>query len=120
MHAIHSYRDLVVWQKSMDLVEHVYRASQTFPAAERFGLTAQLRRAAISIPANIAEGHGRTTRGEYANQLSVARGSLKEVETLCDIARRLGLIAQEVSETLFSLCDEISKMLTALKRALAR
>jgi four helix bundle protein len=115
-----SHRDLVVWQKSMQLVETLYRFTKSFPPDERFGLTSQIRRAAISIPANIAEGHGRTTRGEYGNQLSVARGSLKELETLCEIAFRIGCLATAVHDDIQARCAEISKMLTALKRALAR
>ena len=114
------YRDLIVWQKSMQLVEIIYRSTNAFPSEERFGLTSQIRRAAISIPSNIAEGHGRTTRGEYANHLSIARGSLKELETLCELAKRLGLLSDAASGEAQAICVEISKMLTGLKRAIQR
>ena len=114
------YRDLIVWQKAMGLVVLLYRATKSFPADERFGLTGQIRRAAISVPANIAEGHGRATRGEYANHLSVARGSLKEVETLSEIAYRLSALSGTSHDEIQALCTEISKMLTALKRHVGR
>ena len=114
------YRDLKVWQKAIDLSVMVYKTTQRFPREERFGLTSQLRRAAVSVPANIAEGHGRTTAGEYRQGLSVGRGSLKEVETLCEIAYRLEYLDEEAYRTLLSLCTEISKMLTVLKRSIRR
>ena len=115
---LNGFRELVVWQKSMDLVELVYRESAAFPREERYGLTIQIRKAAVSIAANIAEGRGRTTRGEYGNFLSIARGSLKEVETLAEIGRRLGVLRAEGNSAIQRLCDEVSRMLTALKRAL--
>ena len=91
---IRSYRDLLVWQRGMGLAEGVYRLTCDFPADERFGLTSQARRAAISIPANIAEGHGRATRGAYANFLRIAHGSLKELETHLILGKMLqGLLA---------------------------
>ncbi len=114
------YRDLIVWQKAMTLAERAYQATKPFPKDERFGLVSQLRRAAVSVPANIAEGHGRTTKGEYANQLSVARGSLKEVETLSELARRFEYLSESDACEIQALCDEISRMLTALKRSLQR
>jgi four helix bundle protein len=114
------FRDLKVWQRAIDVAVEVYRLTQTFPSNERFGLTAQMRRAAVSVPSNIAEGHGRTTRGEYANQLSVARGSLKELETLSEIARLLSFIDEVCHTSLQEQCAEISKMLTVLKRKIDR
>jgi four helix bundle protein len=114
------YRDLIVWQKSMLLAELIYQASKGFPVEERFGLTSQIRRAAVSVPANIAEGHGRTTRGEYANQLSVARGSVNEVGTLSELSRRLTFLADAADREIQDLCTEISRMLTALKRSIPR
>ena len=83
------YRDLQVWQRSMDLTLMAYHSMRTFPVEERYGLISQIRRAAVSIPCNIAEGKGRATDGEYLNQLSSARGSLQELETLFMIAERL-------------------------------
>src|SRR5687767_14162747 len=85
-----AYTDLTVWQKGMSLVAAVYRATEFLPNHERYGLSSQLRRAAISIPSNIAEGYGRATRGEFLNHLSVARGSLYEVETLWHACNQLG------------------------------
>jgi four helix bundle protein len=120
MHKNQGYRDLVVWQKSMTLVEIVYRATRGFPTEERYGLVAQVRRAAVSVPANIAEGHGRTTKGEYANQLSVARGSLKELETLSELSRRLEMMDALECSKIDGLCDEVSRMLTNLKRSIDR
>src|SRR5687767_6536890 len=113
-------RDLLVWQKAMDLVVGTYSVTAGFPADERFGLTTQLRRAAVSVPSNIAEGRGRATPGEYANHLSIARGSLNEVDTLIEIALRLNLIDAETSGGLLAACDEISRMLTGLKRSICR
>ncbi|HUG20418.1 MAG TPA: four helix bundle protein [Planctomycetaceae bacterium] len=84
---ITDYRDLIVWQKSMDLVVGCYRISQSFPVVEKYGLTSQLRRAAVSIPANIAEGHGRSLTNVFNNHLSIAMGSLKELETHILIAQ---------------------------------
>src|SRR5687768_8199034 len=105
------YRDLKVWQKAIHMITDVYRITESFPADERFGLTAQMRRAAVSVDSNIAEGHGRTTRGEYGNHLSIARGSLKEVETLLEIAHRLGMLDTLTHERLQAQCSEISRML---------
>src|SRR5262245_28277605 len=86
---IRSYRDLRVWQMAMDLTVQVYQITESFPTYERFGLTAQLRRAAVSIASNIAEGHGRSTRGEYLQHISIARGSTMEVEVQLLVGERL-------------------------------
>jgi four helix bundle protein len=114
------YRDLKVWQKAINLVVLVYRTTQKFPTDERFALISQMQRAAVSVAANIAEGHGRTTAGEYRYSLSVARGSLKELETYCEIAHFLGYVSVSSRDSLLDPCTEISKMLTALKRNLRR
>lgn len=90
-----TYRDLEVWKRSLLLVADVYRETVRLPKDERFGLIAQLRRAAVSVTCNIAEGYGRATRGEYLNQLSVARGSLNEVEALCEVRRVLGFLTNQ-------------------------
>jgi four helix bundle protein len=87
---------------------------------ERYGITSQMRRAAVSVPSNIAEGHGRSTTGEYRHALSIARGSLKELETVCEIARKLGYLTLETYGELLDSCSEISRMLTGLKRAIRR
>ena len=118
MSTLKSYRDLEVWKKSIDLVELIYRASKNFPLEERFGLTSQVRRAAVSVPSNIAEGAARTGTGEYLQSLSVASGSLAEVETQLMIANRLEMLAQETLTTLLHQSEEISKMLGGLKRSL--
>src|SRR4051812_27211692 len=112
-----NYRDLRVWQTAMSLVVEVYRITEAFPRDERFALTSQLRRAALSVPSNIAEGHARTTRGEYKNSLSVARGSVIEVEVQLDVAARLGYAQPPVLAKALEHCDGISRMLTNLKRA---
>jgi four helix bundle protein len=114
--AIQSYRELKVWQKAMTLACSTYDVTTRFPTHERFGITGQLRRAAVSVATNIAEGHGRSTSGEFRNQLSVSRGSLNEVETLYLIARRLGYVKKAEAVQIAQLCDEISRMLTVLKR----
>ena len=108
---ISSYRDLDVWRRSMDLVEHCYRATASFPRSEEFGLRAQLRRACVSVPSNIAEGHGRSTTGEYLQHLSVAHGSLMEVETQLQIGCRLGYLDPKVAEALLSETAQIGKMI---------
>jgi four helix bundle protein len=90
-----TYRDLIVWQRAMELVQRVYALSRNWPADERFGLTSQIRRAAVSIPSNIAEGNGRQTAGEGVQFLGMAMGSLYEVETQTSIARRLGMISED-------------------------
>jgi len=86
------YSELIVWQKSMDLVADIYRSTALFPVEERFGLASQSRRAAVSIPSNIAEGHGRKSTGAYVNFLSIAYGSLMELETQIQIAARLNYL----------------------------
>lgn len=112
------YSELLVWQKAMDLVETVYGLTKKFPNEEKFGLTSQLRRAAVSIPANIAEGHGRKYTNAYLNHLSIAGGSLMELETLVQIAKRLGLIENEAQNQLLAQSDEIGKMLSGLRSSL--
>jgi four helix bundle protein len=100
------------------LVVEVYRVTDAFPPIERFALTAQLRRAAVSIPSNIAEGHARFTPGEYKNSLSVARGSVAEVEAQLIVAQRLGYTDGPAVAAAFEYCDAISRMITNLRRAL--
>ena len=102
----------------MSLALEVYRVTETFPQTERFGLTSQLRRAAVAVPSNIAEGHGRSTRGEYKNFLSIARGSVMEVEVQLTLAERLGYVQSPVLAKALDYCDATSRMITKLKRAL--
>ena len=113
------YEELVVWQKAMDLVTDIYKVTATFPADERFGLTSQIRRAAVSIPSNIAEGHGRKSTGAYLNHLSIAHGSLMEVETQLQISARLELVGSDGLSDLISKTNAIGKMLNGLIRSLS-
>lgn len=116
--AARSHRDLVVWQKAMDLVEEVYRLSGQFPAEERFRLSSQITRAAISVPSNIAEGNARGSRNDYVRFLSIAKGSLMERETQVMLAVRLGYVNEASAEPALNLIVEISKMLTAMRNRL--
>lgn len=113
------YSELIVWQKAMDLVTEIYKITATFPGEERFGLSSQARRAAVSIPSNIAEGHGRKSTVAYINYLSIAFGSLMELETQIQIATRLNFVGEEKAASLLMKTDEIGKMLTGLKKSLA-
>lgn len=112
------YRDLEVWQYSMDLVAATYKWTQEFPRAEQYGLTSQLRRAAISIPCNIAEGQGRAQPGEFLNSLSVAQGSLNELETLFTLAHRLNLSSADATQEALERCSRTGRMLSGLRRAI--
>ena len=107
------YKKLIVWQKAKSLVKVVYALTRQFPADERFALTDQLRRAAVSIPSNIAEGYGRASNADYAHFLAIARGSLYEVLTQLEIAEDLGYISA-VSEELELLAIEVGRMLAAM------
>lgn len=109
---VRGYKDLIVWQKAMELVEAVYRLMRAFPKDERFRLCDQLGRAVVSIPSNIAEGNGRESKSEYARFLGIARGSLYETETQLEIARRLGYI-EDIS-SVQSLIAEIRRMLISI------
>ncbi|HEY3322103.1 MAG TPA: four helix bundle protein [Planctomycetota bacterium] len=111
---INTYRDLTVWQMAMDLVEEVYVLTRLFPADERFGLTAQARRAATSIPSNIAEGYGRIHRGDYVHHLSIARGSLMELETQLLTGIRLKFVTKDQAGKAWDLSQRVGKMLTRL------
>ena len=114
------YSDLRVWQKSMDLVELIYRVTVMFPSAEKFGLTNQIRKAVVSIPSNIAEGHGRKFTRAYMNNLSIAFGSLMELETQLRIACRLGYLQESSLNELLTQCDAIGKMLSGLIASLRK
>jgi four helix bundle protein len=113
-----SYKELDVWQKSVDLVELTYILTKGFPDAEKFGLVSQMRRAAVSIPANIAEGYGRKHRAEYVHHLSIARGSLFEWQTHLLIAHRLSFVSDEQMSALQATSDAVGKMLNRLIAAL--
>ncbi|MEJ0012948.1 MAG: four helix bundle protein [Bauldia sp.] len=113
-----SYRDLVVWQTAMALAEDCYRLTANFPREEMFGLTSQIRRAAASIAANIAEGHGRETTGSFVQSLRIAQGSTKELETHLLLAQRVGFATSDAVEPVLGRCTEVGKMLRALIRSL--
>ena len=115
---VQSHRDLKVWQKAMDLAVAVYGLAAKFPPTETYRLGSQITRAAASVPANIAEGNARGTKRDYANFLSVAKGSLMETETFLMLAIRLRFLSPEETATAFSLVTEISKMLTTLRSRL--
>jgi four helix bundle protein len=119
MGRIQSHRDLIVWQKAMDLAVNVYKLCSSFPPDERFRLTSQITRAASSVPANIAEGHARASRKDYANFLAIAKGSLMETETFLTLAVRLQYLSKGQAERAQQLITEISKMITAIRSKLA-
>jgi four helix bundle protein len=118
--AVKTYRELVAWQKAMDLVEVVYRSTSGFPKEEIYGLTSQVRRAAVSVPSNIAEGQGRTSTRDFLNFLSIAAGSLCEMETQLLIAQRLHYLAATASTELLNRSAEVARVLHGLRRALIR
>lgn len=109
---IRDFNDLIVWQKSMELAQKVYVVTQTFPKLELFGLVTQLRRSAVSVPSNIAEGNGRRTTRDYISFLYVARGSLAELRTQLSLARMLGYLPE--SPEITTLADEIGRILNGL------
>ncbi|MFZ0339598.1 MAG: four helix bundle protein [Terracidiphilus sp.] len=113
-----SFKDLTVWQRAIDLTEAIYELTSDFPDSERFGLTNQLRRASVSIASNIAEGYGRSTRGEYRLFLGHARGSSAEVETQLIIAAKLGFGAKLKIEKAEIMCSEVGRMLNAMMKTL--
>ncbi|HWP36687.1 MAG TPA: four helix bundle protein [Gemmatimonadales bacterium] len=115
---VRSYRDLRVWQRAMDLVVLCYEASKKVPHDERYGLVSQLRRAAVSVPSNVAEGHCREHLGEYLHHLSIANGSLMELETGFLITQRLGYLPDETVREVFSNTREVGRMLATLIRKL--
>jgi four helix bundle protein len=115
-----NYQDLAAWKKALDLVEAVYTATRGFPSDERFGLTMQVRRAVVSIPSNIAEGEGRRSRNEFGHFLSIAYGSLREVETQLLIAERLGYLDESACRPSLSLAKEVGRLINGLSRSLDR
>ena len=113
------YRQLKVWQKAMDLTTEIYKLVRLLPKEETYALSDQMRRAAVSIPSNIAEGQGRNSDKEFVNFLSVARGSLWELETQIEICERLGYIDNAIKSNIFLTTTEVSKMLNALSNSLS-
>ena len=118
MGKLESYRDLEVWKISMQLAREVYQITEGMPKHEVYGLTSQIRRASVSVPANIAEGYGRNHRKEYVQFLGVANGSLKELETLLLLAHDLNYL-NDITK-LMSLCESVGRLLTRLRQSLQR
>ena len=116
--AIRSYKDLEVWQHAMSLAEHCYRLTAEFPRDEVYGMTAQIRRASVSVPANIAEGYGRDQTGSFIQFLRIAQGSARELETHLILAGRVGLLRSDILSVALDECERVSKMLRALIRSL--
>ena len=113
-----SYRDLKVWQDSMQLAEDCYMLTRRFPKDETYGMSSQIRRSAVSVPANIAEGHGRESIGAFVQFLRIAQGSLKELETHLILAKRVKLALEELIDTLLLKTEIIGKMLRSLIRSI--
>jgi four helix bundle protein len=116
--AIESYKDLDVWQVAMTLAQESYLLTTRFPKDEMYGMSAQIRRAAVSIPANIAEGYGRDQTGSFVQFLRIAQGSARELETHLILAERIRLVDQQAVAPLQDLCERVSKMLRSLIRSL--
>ena len=117
---VRSYRDLLVWQKGMDLAEAAYKLAKLMPRTEDYRLTSQLLRAAASIPANIAEGNARATRKDYAHFISIARGSVAEVDTFLQLAVRAKLVTAEQVSSAAALADELGRMLNVMRDRLSK
>ena len=111
---VNSYKDLLVWQRSMDLVETIYQMTATLPASEQFGLISQMRRSVVSVPSNIAEGYGRQATGEYRHHLCIGRGSLLELETQLLLCQRLKYLPKDKTDSVLNEIAEINKMLGSL------
>jgi four helix bundle protein len=116
--AIESYKDLDVWQVAMTLAQESYLLTTRFPKDELYGMSAQIRRAAVSVPANIAEGYGRDQTGSFVQFLRIAQGSARELETHLILAERIRLVDQQAVAPLQELCERVSKMLRSLIRSL--
>jgi four helix bundle protein len=113
-----TYRDLETWKQAMDLVEECYRTTASLPASELYGLTSQLRRAAVSIPSNVAEGHCRRSTKAYANHVSIALGSHGELATCIDLCARLGFMKQAAATRLLASSNSVGRLLNGLYRSL--
>ena len=115
-----SYRDLIAWQKALALVTDIYHWTEDFPKSELYGLTSQMRRAVVSVVANIAEGQGRNSRGEFIQFLGTAKGSLVELETHVYVAANLGYFSPALREEAHKRTDEVSRLINGLKQALEK
>jgi four helix bundle protein len=118
--AVRNYRDLIVWQKGVALAVEAYRFAERLPRWEQYGLKSQILRASVSVPSNIAEGHGRHSRGDYVRHLSYSRGSLSELDTLLYVASEVGHTSHSDANTAYVLLDEIGRMLWAMMTNLGK
>ncbi len=116
--SIRSYQDLEVWQMSMDLAVDCYKSTAKFPKEETYGPTAQIRRASVSVPSNIAEGYGRDQSGSFIQFLRISQGSARELETQLMLAQRVGFLDDDIAVTLLKTCERISKMLRSLIKSI--
>jgi four helix bundle protein len=114
--AVRSFKDLIVWQRSIDMIDEIYRLTRDFPKSELYALSNQMQRAAVSVAANIAEGNGRDSTKEYIHHLAFSLGSLAEVETYLVVSVRLGYVKQAAVAKLEATCDQIGKMLRSLQK----
>ena len=117
---IRDYRDLLIWQRAMKLVTAIYNATASFPPAEMYGLASQIRRSAVSVPSNIAEGHARESEGDFRRFLAIARGSLAELQTQLLLCGELGYLEDEAVATLFSSSEELARMIRGMQKSLAK
>jgi len=118
MGVIKTFRDLIVWQKAMDLVIKIYKVTNDFPDEEKYGLVSQLRRAGVSVSSNIAEGFGRNSNKTFIVFLNYSMGSLMEVETQLEISKRIEFLSEEVYNELFEDCREVERLLSSLIRSI--
>jgi four helix bundle protein len=116
---IRDYRDLLIWQGAMKLAQAIYSTTATFPAAEMYGLTSQIRRSAVSVPSDIAEGYGRENDGDFRRFLAIARGSLAELQTQLILSGELGFIDQKSIASLLENTEEVARMIRGMQKSLA-
>ena len=113
-----TFRDLLIWQKSMNFVTQIYQETESFPDSEKYGLVSQIRRSAVSIPSNIAEGYGRNSDGDFQRFLNISMGSLFEIQTQLQIAQNLEYLDTTENERLFDLSREIERMMSSFIRSI--
>jgi four helix bundle protein len=115
---VKNYTELIAWQKVMELTHYIYKATKEFPTEERFGLKVQMRRAGVSVPSNIAEGQGRNSTPEFLHFLSIAHGSVREIETQVRISGKLGYLREEMVTHLMNLASEAGRLIKGLSNSL--
>lgn len=115
---VRSYRDLIVWQLGMALAKKIYTSTESFPKSELYGLVSQLRRCSVSVPSNIAEGHARDSTKEYLHHLSIAMGSVAELETLLMLANELGYLPKSGLDDLLAIADDLGRRLRGLQKSI--